>query len=759
VQTENVGQSTVDEALVNRIADAVEARLAATQASLGVPVKQKASGLYQARESWSLPPLSIPRPRLGGRASADISAVDGAIPSDDAQTAFNLPGLPSLPTLPNRRDELRLDVDGLYPQNAASGTQSSGLTQVVHWIANLSAQGTDHWVGAIWFREGATATFRYTSVDIRVSRAPSPSSQTAMVTYSGGGSPSRTTKYQYVSPYFHPIEFEFDAAAGITGVTSIKTGDHPTRPAGLPLEALSLETVYRRAGFDVTKSGGDSIVPLAGAGADAVWSNQEMHDAMQVYWSRFAPKAQWSVWVFFAALHEQGQSLGGIMFDDIGPNQRQGTAIFENAFIAQAPSGDAAPDAWVRRMRFWTAAHEMGHTFNLAHSWQKSLGTTWIPLTDEPSALSYMNYPYRVPPGPQNVFFQGFEYRFSDAELLFMRHAPYRFVQQGNALWFDHHGFQGASAQVDSAFRLDVRVNRPKAQFEFLEPVVVELKLSNVSGEPKLIPENLLQNNDRQTVIIKKEGGMARQYLPFARYCFQERQTVLSPDQPLYDSLFVGAGRNGWDLAEPGNYTIQVALHLDDEDVVSAPLKIRVAPPHGYDEEHLAQDVFTDQVGRVLAFDGSSVLEPANDVLREVTGKLPERRVAVHARIALGNAVAGRRKRLEVGGGLSPAQSLSSLDARIVETRADPAEARKQLAPVLSGEAQLSAETLGHIDYHEYVDRFAEYLAQEGDARTAAEVMDGLIETLEKRGVRANVLEPIKAQRDAYRKRAKPSKK
>src|SRR5262245_15884246 len=323
-----------------------------------------------------------------------------------------------------------------------------------------------------------------------------------------------------------------------------------------------------------------------------------------------------------------------------------------------------------------------------------------------------------------------------------MRHAPYRFVQQGNALWFDHHGFQGASAQVDSAFRLDVRVNRPKAQFEFLEPVVVELKLSNVSGEPKLIPESLLQNNDRQTVIIKKDGGMARQYLPFARYCFQERQTVLSPDQPLYDSLFVAAGRNGWDRAEPGNYTIQVALHLDDEDVVSPPLKVRVAPPHGYDEEHLAQDVFTDQVGRVMAFDGSSVLDPANDVLREVTERLPERRVAVHARIALGNAVAGRRKRLEVGGGLSPAGSLSSLDARIVETRADPAEVRKQLAPVLTGDAPLTAETLGHIDYHDYVDRYAAYLAQEGDARTAAEVMEGLVETLEKRGVKARVLDP-----------------
>lgn len=687
-----------------------------TPAAAGV---LNASGLYQAKSGLVLPRLS------------------------------GVPILGSL--LPIRREELRLDVDGMYPQNVASGTQYAGLTQVVHWIANLKPKGADRWQGSIWFREGSTITFRYTTVDVRIQRALTASGQSATVTFSGGGMPSRTSMYQYSSPYFHPIEFEFDAAAGTTGVTAINTGDHPTRPAGLPAESLSLETVYRRAGFNVTRSGGDSVVPLAGAGADSVWSNQEMHDAMQVYWSRFAPRAQWSVWVFFAALSDSGTSLGGIMFDDIGPNQRQGTAIFENAFIANAPTGDPAPDAWVRRMRFWTAAHEMGHTFNLAHSWQKSLGTAWIPLTDEPNAFSYMNYPYRVPPGPETVFFQNFDYRFSDTELLFMRHAPYRFVQQGNALWFDHHAFQGANISADSGLQLTARVNRARAEFEFMEPLVIELKLKNSSNEPRLVPDNLLKNSDRLTAIIKKDGGAARQYLPYARYCFEERKTVLMAGESTYDSLFIGAGRNGWDVAEPGNYTIHVALHLDDEDLVSAPLRVRVTPPRGYDEEYLAQDFFDDQVGRVLAFDGTSVLTRANDVLHEVTERLPDRRVAVHARIALGNAVAGARKRLEVGGGLEAARPLSELNARIVEAPANPAEVEKQLKPVLTEQTELSAETLGHIDYHDYVDRFAAWLAAQGDKGAAAAAMSALHDTLAARGVKPQVLEAIAAQRDAYR--------
>ena len=79
-----------------------------------------------------------------------------------------------------------------------------------------------------------------------------------------------------------------------------------------------------------------------------------MHDAMQVFWSHFSATAQWAMWVFFASLHEQGTSLGGIMFDDVGPNHRQGTAIFNDAFISVPPAGDPNPVAWVQRMIFWT---------------------------------------------------------------------------------------------------------------------------------------------------------------------------------------------------------------------------------------------------------------------------------------------------------------------------------------------------------------------------------------------------------------------
>ena len=166
---------------------------------------------------------------------------------------------------------------------------------------------------------------------------------------------SRTITLSYKSSSFHPVEFEFDTVSNATKVDVIDTHAHPNRPSTLAEEDLSIETVYRRSGFDVTKSGEDNVIPASGTGANGTWSDAEMHDAMQTYWSRFANRARWSLWTLFAGQHDRGHGLGGIMFDDIGPNHRQGTAIFTNSFISDPPAGETHAAAWIKRMKFWTA--------------------------------------------------------------------------------------------------------------------------------------------------------------------------------------------------------------------------------------------------------------------------------------------------------------------------------------------------------------------------------------------------------------------
>lgn len=715
--------------------------------ALSWPFLKQASGLYEWKMTGKLPvstgapvPYSSQHPPIdagddvNGREPQQEEEIDL---ETDEETASTL-----LPIL-FKREELRLDVDGRYPQMTASGSMYSGMALSMHWIASLKTTGRSLWAGDIWYKSG-TAAFPYTKIKIKAITSLFSSQRKAVVVFYGGGGKARKLIYRFKSSYYHPVEFEYDAVEGAPLVTSIDTTAHPNHPASVPAEILTIENVFRRAGFDVRKSTGDQVISND-SGPDALWSDMEMHDAMQIYWSRFADTAQWSMWVLFASLHEMGTGLGGIMFDDIGPNHRQGTAIFGNSFIATPPTGDPAPDAWVNRMRFWTACHEMGHAFNLAHSWQKELGIPWITLVNEDEARSFMNYPYRVT-GGESAFFSDFEYRFSDSELLFMRHAPERFVQMGNADWFDHHGFQQANRLQNSTFRLEIRVNRERPVFEFMEPVMLELKLTNLTREFQLVDPEILKPSHDLTVILKKKGSPARQWAPYARCCTAASRVIVDSGKSLYHSVLISAGLNGWDIAEPGEYLIQVALKHGEEDIISNPLTIRVAPSRGYDEEAIAQDFFSEDIGRVLCFNGTRFLSKANDTLREIAERLPEKRVAFHAKLALSNPSTRRYKLLNMNG-----------EKRFQTLDKDMGMVKSLLDEALFHDPQRSAETLGHIYYKKSVDKYSRTLFEEGEFESAARSQEDMLAVLQSRGVVESVLKQVEITRTNYLERTNPA--
>jgi hypothetical protein len=629
---------------------------------------------------------------------------------------------------PIRKEEVRFDVDGRYPQMTVSGTISGFLVARIHWIASLSEISANRWQGAIWYKDGAVASFPYTDVEVTAIGSDFPAGRQLKIKFSGGGATKRTVVYKFGSKYFRTVNLEFDFQASEVADTAINTCAHPVRPASLPCETLTIPKVIRRAGCQVTANAGSQVPSPPGT----TWSDMEMHDAMQIHWSRFANNAQWAMWVFYASLHEAGTGLGGIMFDDIGPNHRQGTALFVDSFIAQPPANDPNPAAWIDRMRFWTAIHEMGHSLNLAHSWQKSLGTAWVPLADELEARSFMNYPYFVT-GGQAAFFADFEFRFSDQELLFVRHAPERFVQMGNAAWFDHHGFEEAAVPAEPTLQLELRVNREQARYEFMEPVWLELKLKNIGAQPRLVDADVL-DADSLTVILKKQGKEARQLVPFRQKCTQPVTKALMPGESLYGTVLASAGLNGWDVAEPGTYTIQAAAHIGDEDVVSLPVDLRIAPPLSRDEEYVAGDLFVQGPARALALGGTRFLDDANDVLQEIVERFPERRISLHARVALGNPHTIDYKLV------LPTDDLDDLE--IAVAKADPGEATELIEPVLVGEAETALESLGHIRYRTIAERTAKRLSAAGADAAAAKTIDAAIDALAAREVHGKAIKP-----------------
>ena len=295
------------------------------------------------------------------------------------------------------------------------------------------------------------------------------------------------------------------------------------------------------------------------------------------------------------------------------------------------------------------------------------------PLLPEPKALSFMNYPYVDDVGGQKKFFEKFEYRFSNQEILFLRHAPESFVQMGNADWAIDHGFEQEHNHNQSDFKLEIGLNRDEPLFQFLEPVVMELKLTNTSNQTQSVKKQVLSDLDEMLVIVKKEGNQeGRRLLPYTKYLWNLETKEVSPGETLFETIFVSVGKNGWIIDEPGYYSIQVALEINGKKIVSNVLRLRVFPPAGYEQEFLAQDFFSEEVGRILAFDGSRFLEKGNIILREINEKLSDHAVALHAHIALAKPLAFDYKYLDFS-------EYSRESTKIKILPAQPDEARKQL--------------------------------------------------------------------------------
>lgn len=640
---------------------------------------------------------------------------------------------------------VRVDVDRFFPQERVSIEATRLFPRgTAHAIAEVTS---DQCLGfnrrkvtaRITYRDGDAGLIPGDTVVFEAARGSGFNYGSFKITLSGAGTTPRTHALVPRSQRFDPVEFEVDRVTDAgAAVTSYDTAAHPNRPADLPAEVLTLATVFQRAGFDVTMSPNVTDIPAADAGANSRWSDAEMHNAMAAYWSRFDNRAQWAMWVLFARQHDQGHGLGGVMFDDIGPNHRQGTAIFTDSFIQDVPPGDPNPAAWRARNVFWTAVHEMGHAFNLAHSWQKALGTPqgapgdpWVPLANQPEARSFMNYPFNVS-GGESAFFSTFRFRFTDDELLFMRHAPRRFVQMGNSDWFVNHGFEAPKALERSGrWALEVRANRAAPAYRFLEPVVVELKLTTATGAA--VDGHLLADGKHVTLVVQREGGAPRQWRPMATYCHKVHRDPLPAGGALYGAHALSLSADGWLIDQPGFYKVQAAVDVGDEVVVSNVLRVYVGPPAGPEEVALAPDYFTPEVARALAFRGAPVYERATDVLKEVAARCPQHPAAVHAALALTGPRLTAFKHLDTSGGRGQLAVRSS--------KPDLAGAAQERFAALTGDAGKCADTLGHIGYFGALDELADALRAGGAEEQARQVLRASVDTMKKRNVRPAVVD------------------
>ena len=359
---------------------------------------------------------------------------------------------------------------------------------------------------------------------------------------------------------------------------------------------------------------------------------------MVANFSLWANVPQWKVWLLVATQHVGGYR--GIMFDATDTHQRQGCAVFYDAIQGSAPAD--------QRAQLRTYVHELGHAFNLLHSWQKNLANPPQPLGDNGGFgdLSWMNYTWNYQPstgpGGDAAYWAAFPFQFTDNEVIHLRHGLYKNVVMGA------NAFAKGAAEIDpelfaaptedrSGLALEVR---SKGTFAYGEPVVVELKLSATDTRGTVTHGYLHPNDDFATIAIRQPSGRTVLFQPMLRHCVDEhREQRVEPDLALYKSAYIGHGRDGGYFEQPGRYAIRAAYAAaDGSRIVSPVIELRVRPPVTARDEEVGELLMGDETGQLLALLGSDSehLAGGNAALDELLEKHGNHPLATFARLAKG---------------------------------------------------------------------------------------------------------------------------
>lgn len=541
------------------------------------------------------------------------------------------------------------------------------------------------------------------------------------------------------SVYFHEVEFEIDREDHARTVEPYNTHTHPDRPADLPDRDLTIRTAYARAGIKVNYSDQANIISTTGAG-EGGWTNAELHQAMVDHWSAFENIPQWKMWVFLGE-HHANDSYAGIMFDsettEAGDVTRQGTAVFTEADWLFGATGSFASDnispaQAVLRELFFTTVHEIGHAFNLAHSWQKTLGAPygfpwtppdWAPaMTDNDQGLSWMNYPWRADTDPVDTycakwFYDRFYFRFEDGENLFLRHAPDRYVQMGNETWFENHGLADSN-RMNRCLSLQILIRRDT--LEQGEPVFVELCLQNISSE--VIQTHGLLNPESgfvQLAVTDPDGNK----LPVIPLIHADRRCApvkMKPGESLCESVQLTVGKMGYHFKKPGVYRIEACYTSQDGTQASAVTQLWVRPA-SFDDGRILSTLYDGRVARVLYFGGARTMNDVSDKLNWILSKLSPHHPA---RIYLASCLVMpfTKKWKSIPPGVNKVKLLEA-DHDLVE---------RTLSPVLKN-LELFTDTLGHIKAREVADAYISSALHVRKSASARNVKKELLEIFKKR--------------------------
>ncbi len=531
--------------------------------------------------------------------------------------------------------ELRVDVDRNRPMNRVSGDffQITGGTTVYFgsFVVNSPAitvtatQVVARGTGNFTFVAGAPVV----QETIQRRTLIQPQAPASLQFFTVGGSPGAAYLCAFESAYFRTVRIETDRVSDVATpvFSSYNTGSFPS---GGPARNLSVISAYAEAGVEMVATAGSDVINIIEAGANASWSNAELHASMQGHFMLWRDLPQWAVWQVVARLHDLGSGLYGIMFDQAG-RQRQGCAVFHQGI------GGITADKL--RLQLYTYVHELGHCFNLLHSWQKQYASP--PLPNRPNALSWMNYPWNYPGGGAAAFWNSFAFQFDNEEVAHLRHAFRNNIIMGGSDFAAGAalGRDVMANPVRDESGLTLSISTHQRSFGLGEPVVLQLVLTATSPQGRQVHTWLHPNCGMVKIVLRKPSGAVVGYEALIDHLVGERYMAISGSDVVRDSAYIGYGKGGLYFDQPGTYQIRaVYAALDGSQVMSEIINVRVRYPVTSIEEELADLLMGDEQGTLFYLLGSDdeSLKRGNEAFDEVLSKHPKHPLTNYVRLVKG---------------------------------------------------------------------------------------------------------------------------
>lgn len=403
-------------------------------------------------------------------------------------------------------------------------------------------------------------------------------------------------------------------------------GIAPPAPFDFGGREVTIENCLADAGFEVTFPGRPDRIPAKPEG----WDPSQLHTLMEDFAQSSLEEKAWRLHLLLldrSVPLDGGGTLLGVMFDDTEVLPRQGVAIF-------AGSIREIPDIDHDRKLIQTSVHELGHALNLAHRFERVVGRA--------DSISFMNYDWRYLGGNnKDKYWENFRFTFDADELSLLRHGPRSAVIPGgdafHSVRYWNEGTGGYSPYVPEVplpgWALELSAPQAGRLLAFAQPVFLEVKLTNHTGQPQQIPPMLLDpKGGVLELLVRRSAGVslrsladARPFQPILQRCYDTTEGALQviPDGgSITENVNLTYGTSGFPFAEPGAYevTALLAVHQRNRDLIarSQTLPIRIAAPQSIDEDRDALDLFRDDVGVYLALGGNRNLTEAHDRLQGI---------------------------------------------------------------------------------------------------------------------------------------------